>query len=305
MVANMIRLNKITVPTSLNLPNLERQFLSITNNSFYLTLNILSGFDFLPTAEKDRDIFTLVTRRSAWRMKGAPVGWFNTRALFFERVISEIINADGVDDLFGAQSNGVIAWLDDLLVYSQSFEQLLIIFEKLLKQAARKRVRFNIRKCGICSPTTVWYGWEIRQGRWNFDPAFYDKILNMKRPEYPHQMAQLKLLEDIVSASKHFLSTYNHEEPLLLFTDSSQDTWSIAVFQDSPGNVTNDVRTLRPRPLIFLSGGFAPSEVRWHISSKELYPLIYSFERIGFLLRTHIRGIYVYTDHKALPTVVS
>eukprot|EP00924_Labyrinthula_sp_SR-Ha-C_P000051 augustus_masked-scaffold_60-processed-gene-0.69-mRNA-1 protein AED:1.00 eAED:1.00 QI:0/0/0/0/1/1/4/0/614 len=155
MVANMIRLSKITVPTSLNLPNLERQFLSITNNSFYLTLNILSGFDFLPTAEKDRDIFTLVTRRSAWRMKGAPIGWSNTLTLFFERVITEIINADGVEDLFGAQSNGVIAWLDDLLVYSQSFEQLLIIFEKLLKQAARKRVRFNLRKCGICSPTTV------------------------------------------------------------------------------------------------------------------------------------------------------
>eukprot|EP00924_Labyrinthula_sp_SR-Ha-C_P010200 maker-scaffold_23-snap-gene-0.6-mRNA-1 protein AED:0.07 eAED:0.13 QI:0/0/0/1/0/0/3/0/1195 len=337
MVANMIRLNKITVPTSLNLPNLERH-----------------GFDFLPTAEKDRDIFTLVTRRSARRMKGAPMGWSNTPALCFERVITEIINADGAEDLFGAQANGVIAWLDDLLVYSQSFQQLLVIFEKLLKQAAKKRVRFNLRKCEICSPVTVWCGREIRRGRWNFDPAFYDKILNMKRPEYRHQMAQLvylanwispnipklvelrkpfqhyanlggkklseieklkepviwtedlldaykKLLEEIATASKRFLSTYNHEEPLLLFMDSSQDTWSIA---DSPGNVTNDVRTLRPRPLIFLSGGFSPSEVRWHISSKELYPLIYSFERIGFLLRTHIGGIYVYTDHKALLTVV-
>eukprot|EP00924_Labyrinthula_sp_SR-Ha-C_P002069 augustus_masked-scaffold_99-processed-gene-0.6-mRNA-1 protein AED:1.00 eAED:1.00 QI:0/0/0/0/1/1/2/0/490 len=336
MVANMIRLNKITIPTSLNLPNLERQFLSITNSSFYLTLDILSGFDFLPTAEKDREIFTLVTRRSAWRMKGAPMGWSNTPALFFERVITEIINAD---------------------VYSQSFEELLIIFEKLLKQAARKRVRFNLRKCGICSPTTVWCGREIRKGRRNFDPDFYEKILNMKKPVYRHQMAQLvylanwispnipklaelrrpfqdfanlkgrklsdieklkeiinwtpeletayqNLLEGIVEASKRFLSTYDHTAPLLLFTDSSKDTWSIAVFQDSPENVTNDVRTLKPRPLLFLSGGFTPSETRWNISSKELYPLIYSFQRIGFLLRTHIGGIYVYTDHKALITVV-
>eukprot|EP00924_Labyrinthula_sp_SR-Ha-C_P013161 maker-scaffold_12-snap-gene-11.22-mRNA-1 protein AED:0.27 eAED:0.30 QI:0/0/0/1/0.5/0.2/5/0/868 len=286
--------------------------------------NILNRvFDFLPTAEKDRDIFTLITRRSAWRMKGAPMGWSNTPPLFFER----------------------------------SFEELLVIFEKLLKQAARKRVRFNLRKCGICFPTTVWCGREIRKGRWNFDLAFYEKILNMKKPVYCHQMAQLvylanwispnipklaelrrpfqdfaklkekklteieklkevihwtpeleiaykKLLEGILDASKRFLSTYDHTSPLILFTDSSKDTWSIAVFQDSPENVTNDVRTLKPRPLIFLSGEFTPSETRWHISSKELCPLIYSFQRIGFLLRTHIGGIYVYTDHKALISVV-
>eukprot|EP00924_Labyrinthula_sp_SR-Ha-C_P001918 snap_masked-scaffold_30-processed-gene-2.19-mRNA-1 protein AED:1.00 eAED:1.00 QI:0/0/0/0/1/1/2/0/169 len=115
MVANMIRLNKITVPTPLNLPNLEIQFLSITNSSFYLTLDILSEYGFLPVAEMDRVIFALVTRRSAWRMKGAPMGWFNTPVLFFERVITEIIHADGEQDLFNVPTNGVIAWLDDHL----------------------------------------------------------------------------------------------------------------------------------------------------------------------------------------------
>eukprot|EP00924_Labyrinthula_sp_SR-Ha-C_P003703 snap_masked-scaffold_3-processed-gene-2.12-mRNA-1 protein AED:0.66 eAED:0.67 QI:0/-1/0/1/-1/1/1/0/276 len=52
MVSNMIRLNNITVPTSLNLANLERQLLSIKNSSYYATLDVLSGFDFLPTNPK-------------------------------------------------------------------------------------------------------------------------------------------------------------------------------------------------------------------------------------------------------------
>eukprot|EP00924_Labyrinthula_sp_SR-Ha-C_P011684 snap_masked-scaffold_17-processed-gene-5.6-mRNA-1 protein AED:1.00 eAED:1.00 QI:0/-1/0/0/-1/1/1/0/406 len=47
MVCNMVRLNKITVPTSLNLPNLERQLFSIKGSRVYATLDILSGFDFL------------------------------------------------------------------------------------------------------------------------------------------------------------------------------------------------------------------------------------------------------------------
>eukprot|EP00924_Labyrinthula_sp_SR-Ha-C_P003007 snap_masked-scaffold_58-processed-gene-0.45-mRNA-1 protein AED:1.00 eAED:1.00 QI:0/0/0/0/1/1/2/0/288 len=114
----------------------------------------------------------------------------------------------------------------------------------------------------------------------------------------------MAVIRNYLTKFKRFLSTYDNEAPLLLFTDSSKYTWSIAVFQDDASNVTNDVGTLKPRPLLFLSGGFAKREIKWHISSKELYPLIYSFERIGFLLRTHTGGLYVYIDHKALLTVV-
>eukprot|EP00924_Labyrinthula_sp_SR-Ha-C_P015794 augustus_masked-scaffold_4-processed-gene-9.47-mRNA-1 protein AED:1.00 eAED:1.00 QI:0/-1/0/0/-1/1/1/0/214 len=84
MVANMIKLNQITQPTTLNLPNLERQLMSIKNIKLYATLDILSGFDFLPTKKEHREIFTLVTRRSVYTLNGAPMGWSNTPALFFD-----------------------------------------------------------------------------------------------------------------------------------------------------------------------------------------------------------------------------
>eukprot|EP00924_Labyrinthula_sp_SR-Ha-C_P015286 snap_masked-scaffold_9-processed-gene-13.50-mRNA-1 protein AED:1.00 eAED:1.00 QI:0/0/0/0/1/1/2/0/207 len=180
-MANMIRLNKKKVPTSFNLPNLE------------------IGFNFLPTAEKNRDIFILVARRSAWRIKGTPMAWSDTPALFFERIITEIINTGGEQDLLNALSNGVIAWLDDLLVYSQSFEELLVIFERLLKKATQRRVCFNLLKCGICSLTTVWCVRKILKGRWSFDPTFYEKILNINKPAYRHQIAQLVYLTNWIS----------------------------------------------------------------------------------------------------------
>eukprot|EP00924_Labyrinthula_sp_SR-Ha-C_P009241 augustus_masked-scaffold_2-processed-gene-17.42-mRNA-1 protein AED:1.00 eAED:1.00 QI:0/0/0/0/1/1/5/0/767 len=112
------------------------------------------------------------------------------------------------------------------------------------------------------------------------------------------------LLEAIVESSQRHLSTYEPKDPILLFTDSSSDTWSLAVFQNKQPNITNDVRSLQPRPLICLSGSFTTSEVKWHIASKELYPIIYSFERLGFPLRTHEGGIYVNTDHHALLSVI-
>eukprot|EP00924_Labyrinthula_sp_SR-Ha-C_P010216 snap_masked-scaffold_23-processed-gene-0.32-mRNA-1 protein AED:1.00 eAED:1.00 QI:0/-1/0/0/-1/1/1/0/111 len=83
MVSNMIRLDRITIPTSLNLPNLERQMLSIKNYKYYITLDVLSGFDFMPNDEASKNVFTLVTMHSAWRMNGSPMGCKNTPAIFF------------------------------------------------------------------------------------------------------------------------------------------------------------------------------------------------------------------------------
>eukprot|EP00924_Labyrinthula_sp_SR-Ha-C_P007173 maker-scaffold_8-snap-gene-11.35-mRNA-1 protein AED:0.19 eAED:0.23 QI:0/0/0/1/0/0/3/0/702 len=330
--------------------------MSIKNTRFYATLDVLSGFDFLPTKEEHREIFTLVTRRSAYTLNGAPMGRSNTPALFFDRIINEVIDQDG-DYLFNTEENGVLAWLDDLLIYSTSFKNLCIILEKLLQRAIFQKARFNLRICGFGEEHTIWCGREIRDGHWKFSPAFFDKILNMPKSIYRHEAAQLvylanwlspnipklsqlqkpfaeyanpkgkklaaieKLKEEvewteerehvyillrqaIVDSSKRFLAMYDEKIPLLLFTDSSQDVWSLAVFQDEDKNVTNNVRTLKPRPIMFLSGSFSSSELRWHISSKELYTIIYVFERIGFILRTHSGGIYIYTDHRALLSVV-
>eukprot|EP00924_Labyrinthula_sp_SR-Ha-C_P009276 augustus_masked-scaffold_2-processed-gene-18.9-mRNA-1 protein AED:1.00 eAED:1.00 QI:0/0/0/0/1/1/6/0/965 len=174
MVGNMIKLNKITVPTALNLPNLERQLLSIKNSKFYLKLDILSGFDFLPTKKSCRDIFTLVTRCGAWRMRGGSMGFYNTPALFFERVVNEVIDGPVIKK-FGTPSNGSIAWLGDLLIYAETFRYLLEVFEHLLKRAQIKQVRYNLRKCGICEEVTVWCGRQVKDGKWNFSPRVLQK----------------------------------------------------------------------------------------------------------------------------------
>eukprot|EP00924_Labyrinthula_sp_SR-Ha-C_P000933 augustus_masked-scaffold_7-processed-gene-8.3-mRNA-1 protein AED:1.00 eAED:1.00 QI:0/0/0/0/1/1/3/0/788 len=289
MVSNMVRLNKITMPTSLTLPNLERQLLSVRGSRVNATLDILSGFNFLETEEKSKDIFTLVTRRSAWRLREAPMGWMNTPALFCERVVNEVV--DGIEVLFGRETNGVICWLDDLLIYAEFENKLLEMLKLLFIRAAEKRVRFNLRKCDFTAPKTIWCRREIKNGFWNFSPSLYEKVLEMEKPlaelrkpfaDFANlggkKLADIERLkqkivwtealneayellkETIAQASNRFLTSYDPRSPLLLFTDSSYDVWSMAIFQDDHKNITNDIRTLKPKPMMFLSGSFTPSE---------------------------------------------
>ena len=43
-------------------------------------LDILSGFDYLPTEESSQDLFTFVTTFGTYSFIGAPQGWCNTLA---------------------------------------------------------------------------------------------------------------------------------------------------------------------------------------------------------------------------------
>ena len=44
-------------------------------------------------------------------------------------------------------------------------------------------------------------------------------------------------------------------------------------------------------PMLYFPGAFSKAQVRWQISSKELYPLIYISERITLKLERHPRPL--------------
>eukprot|EP00924_Labyrinthula_sp_SR-Ha-C_P015343 augustus_masked-scaffold_87-processed-gene-0.32-mRNA-1 protein AED:1.00 eAED:1.00 QI:0/0/0/0/1/1/4/0/437 len=188
IVYNMARQNKITAGTSPGLPNLDIQLLSVKGSRIYVTLDILFGFDFLETEEESKDIFTLITRRSAWRLRGAHMEWMNTPALFCDRVVNKVI--DGIEKLFGREANRVICWLDDLLVYAESEQQLINMLKLLLIQAAKIKVRFNLPECNFAVDTTIWCRRQLKNGFWNFSPAFYEKVLSTGKPTYRHQLKE-------------------------------------------------------------------------------------------------------------------
>eukprot|EP00924_Labyrinthula_sp_SR-Ha-C_P002898 snap_masked-scaffold_13-processed-gene-10.41-mRNA-1 protein AED:0.15 eAED:0.15 QI:0/-1/0/1/-1/1/1/0/1159 len=352
MVVNMKKLNDYTIRSPLDLPNLERQMRHLKGTRYYILLDILSGFDFLPTQENSQEIFTLVTRKRAFTMLGAPMGWCNTPQLFTERVVTEVIREHFNRDLTGA-----CCWLDDIILYSNSVNSLLSMTTEILDNAIKKRVRFNLKKCEWIRRETIWCGRKLFDGRWNFAEEYFDKIAKAPFPDMKRELAQIiylanwlspavpnmaklripfaplinlegkklkeiekqqikvewtedlrvnfrKLLKEIAKAAKLGFEQYDRYKPLLLFTDASGEAWSLALLQDEPENVTNDIKTLRPKPLLFLSGAFTDPQRKWHISSKELYPVLYSFERVGFMIRTHRAGIFLYMDHQALLAIL-
>ena len=118
------------------------------------------------------------------------------------------------------------------------------------------------------------------------------------------------LLQALETSSRNFLASYDHEQPLCLFADASGDYWGLMLTQCTncdPADASDHtpLSDQKHQPIFFLSGKFASAQLTWHISQKELYPIIYSFKRLPYLMFGHTRRITVFTDHKNLTYILN
>ena len=91
----------------------------------------------------------------------------------------------------------------------------------------------------------------------------------------------------------HPRSGYN----LQLFTDASDEFWSVMLSQTSEHDKDLPVEKRHHRPLAFLSGRFRDSSSRWTIQEKETYAVIAAVKRLDYLLD---RPFDLYTDNRNL-----
>ena len=90
LVIDLRQLNTWTRRTGLVMPNLEDQLQRLAGSKVFGSVDLLSGFDYLPIAKTSMKYFCIITPwGSAYRLTGCPQGWCNSPCIFTERVINE------------------------------------------------------------------------------------------------------------------------------------------------------------------------------------------------------------------------
>eukprot|EP00924_Labyrinthula_sp_SR-Ha-C_P004037 augustus_masked-scaffold_3-processed-gene-11.43-mRNA-1 protein AED:1.00 eAED:1.00 QI:0/0/0/0/1/1/4/0/1016 len=203
MVTNMKPLNKVTIKTPLTIPNLEQQVFVLMGSSFYGTFDILSGFDYMPVHKNSTHFSTIVTPIEAYEMIGSPMGWINTPMLFQERMQTEVLG-----DKFIKKKDDAICWINDIVVYSTTFQNYLVNLSQFLDRFISLNLRLNIDKCFSLKKEVEWCGRKISKENWNFSEKYFNKIMDMKRPYFCHQLAQALHLANWLSPVVEHLAEY-------------------------------------------------------------------------------------------------
>ncbi|GFW58195.1 retrovirus-related Pol polyprotein from transposon 297 [Trichonephila clavipes] len=129
------KLNEVTVPDTYPLPRMDDLLQEAKHTAYISTIDLKSGYHQVNVNPADRDKTTFVCPFGTYRFKRMPFGLKNAPATF--------------QRLMGIFQRGlpVLAYLDDIIIMSPTFEQHLADLEAVFKHLMDFKLRVNREKC--------------------------------------------------------------------------------------------------------------------------------------------------------------
>ena len=111
----------------------------------------------------------------------------------------------------------------------------------------------------------------------------------------------LKCFNDCKEALAHSVTLAHPDEDFdfYLCTDASHMHHGAVLTQVPPGQADLPLQDQDHRPLGFISGTFDKTQLRWSVTEKEAYAIIFAVKRLDYMLHRE-RGFIILTDHRNL-----
>jgi len=150
MCIDFRELNKLVVPESQPFPLIDDIIAKTRDCSWFSAFDINSAFWSIPIAYEDRHKTGFITQNGHWQWVSMPFGLKNAPAVF-QRILSGIIRKNKLSDF-------VINYIDDILIFSKSFEEHLQHLELLVKAILREGFRLKFTKCSFATHSVNYLG---------------------------------------------------------------------------------------------------------------------------------------------------
>jgi transposase InsO family protein len=143
-------LNKLIIPESQPFPLID-EIVAKTRGCFWFSaFDINAAFHSIPVKESDRYKTAFITQSGHFEWNFMPFG-VKVAPSVFQRVLSSIIHKYGLADF-------VVNYLDDLLVFSKTFEEHMTHVQRLIDAIFAEGFRLNFKKCSFASSRIQYLG---------------------------------------------------------------------------------------------------------------------------------------------------
>src|SRR5690606_26339886 len=165
-------LNEHTVSDKYPMPSLERQ-LDVGKARYFTKMDLASAFWQIPIAPEDQPetTFSFEGRSCKWLVM--PFGLKNAPPTF-QRLVDKILS-----DLIG---RGVYAYIDDILIYTETLEDHWRILREVLERLKVAGLKISLEKSEWLRKEVQYLGYVIGQGTLKMDPSKTEDILKIPVP---------------------------------------------------------------------------------------------------------------------------
>lgn len=167
-------LNKIVVPQAQPFPLIEDLMIKTRNCKFFSTLDINSAFWSIPLKIEDRKKTAFVTQENHFQWTCLPFG-LKTSPAIFQRILSSIIRKHKL-------SHFTVNFIDDILVFSQTFSEHMEHLSLLLEAISKEGFRLKFSKCNFAQDSVKYLGHIIKN---NTVTPLKDNLIAIKKFPVP------------------------------------------------------------------------------------------------------------------------
>ena len=156
LVVDMRGLNELVIPEAYPFPRIDDILVKAGAARIFSAFDINSAFWTIPVRKKDREKTAFVTQSGHYQWKVLPFGLRSSSAIF-QRILGSIIRKHKL----GAFCTNFI---DDILVFSNSFEEHLVHIQKLRDAINTEGFKLKLIKCKFAQQCVKYLGHLIRPG---------------------------------------------------------------------------------------------------------------------------------------------
>lgn len=172
-------LNSKTRKDAYPLPRIEESLDALSGARWFSTLDLASGYNQVPMAEKDKVKTAFCTPFGLFEFNRMPFGLCNAPGTF-QRLMERI---------FGDQSfQTLLLYLDDVVIFSSSFADHLQRLEVVLARLQKHNLRLKLQKCHFFQQEVKYLGHIISAAGVATDPDKIKAVAEWKRPTTSHEL---------------------------------------------------------------------------------------------------------------------
>src|SRR6266540_5297796 len=145
----------------------------IGGKKYYTSIDLASGYWQVEVDKNSQDITAFVTPWGLYQFNVMPFRLTNASATF-QRLMNYVLH----DYL----NNFVVVYLDDILVYSDTFEEHLVHLRKVFDKLREANLVIKLKKCKFGQRKIKFLGHTIRTNGLRIDPENIGKIINCPVP---------------------------------------------------------------------------------------------------------------------------
>ena len=151
---DMRKVNSVTKSDSFPLPRMEDCIDRVGSAKFVSKFDLLKGYWQVPLSERAREIAAFVTPSGLYSYTVMPFGLKNAPATF-QRLMNRVV----------CGLEGCSVYLDDLVVYSDTWHSHLQRIRALFVRLAEAQLTVNLAKCAFARATVTYLGRVVGQGK--------------------------------------------------------------------------------------------------------------------------------------------